>query len=81
MSPPFGRQPAFIAIIKNNIIPYRCNDCNNDGYHNQKPLSLQLEHKNGINNDNRLQNLCFLCPNCHSQTNTYSGKNNKNWSE
>lgn len=38
-------------------------------------LSLQLDHINGINNDHRLENLRFLCPNCHSQTNTYAGKN------
>lgn len=39
-----------------------------------KPLSLQLEHINGVHNDNRIENLMFLCPNCHSQTDTYSGK-------
>jgi Zn finger protein HypA/HybF involved in hydrogenase expression len=39
-----------------------------------KPISLQLDHINGVNNDNRLENLRLLCPNCHSQTDTYSGK-------
>lgn len=39
-----------------------------------RPLVLQLEHINGIHNDNRLENLMFLCPNCHSQTDTYCGK-------
>jgi len=34
-------------------------------------LSLHLDHINGINNDNRLENLRLLCPNCHSQTDTY----------
>jgi 5-methylcytosine-specific restriction endonuclease McrA len=34
-----------------------------------------LDHKNGIPNDNRLENLRFLCPNCHSQTDTFSRRN------
>lgn len=40
-----------------------------------EPLSLQLDHKNGIKNDNRLENLHLLCPNCHSQTDTFAGRN------
>jgi Zn finger protein HypA/HybF involved in hydrogenase expression len=64
-------------IIKNKLIDYRCNECGNVGYWNGKILSLHLEHKNGVNNDNRLGNLTFLCPNCHSQTETYGGKNVK----
>lgn len=38
---------------------------------NDKPLTLHLDHINGIRNDNRRENLRFLCPNCHSQTETY----------
>ena len=39
------------------------------------PIILHLDHINGIHNDNRLENLRFLCPNCHTQTETYSGRN------
>lgn len=61
-------------IIRNNLIPYQCAGCGLKDMWNNKKISLQLEHKNGIPNDNRLSNLCFLCPNCHSQTDTYAGK-------
>ena len=64
-------------IIENNLIEYKCNCCGNIGEWNGKQLSLHLEHKNGIGNDNRIDNLCFLCPNCHAQTETYGGKNVK----
>ncbi len=40
-----------------------------------RALNLQLDHINGVFNDNRLDNLRFLCPNCHSQTETFSGRN------
>lgn len=41
------------------------------------PLSLELHHINGDRLDNRLENLELLCPNCHSQTDTYSGRNGR----
>ncbi len=44
----------------------------NDGIHNGKHLVMQLDHVNGNNTDHRLENLRMLCPNCHSQTETYS---------
>lgn len=56
---------------------YECVLCGNKGEWNGKELSLQLDHINGINNDNRIENLRLLCPNCHSQTGNYSGKNIK----
>lgn len=63
--------------------PYTCNTCKNMMFENRdgipfwfdKPVTLQLEHRNGISTDNRLENLEFLCPLCHSQTSTYSGRN------
>jgi 5-methylcytosine-specific restriction endonuclease McrA len=39
------------------------------------PLSLQLHHINGDGDDNRLDNLQLLCPNCHSQTENWGGRN------
>jgi DNA-binding transcriptional ArsR family regulator len=42
-----------------------------------EPLSLALHHVNGDGLDNRLENLMFLCPNCHSQTHNFSGRNRR----
>lgn len=61
-------------ILRNNLIPYKCAICGITKWQG-KTLSLELDHINGINNDNRLENLRFLCPNCHSQTNTYGIRN------
>lgn len=61
-------------IKKENIIEYKCS-CGLEGVWQGKPITLQLEHKNGDNCDNRLDNLEYLCPNCHSQTTTYGSKN------
>jgi hypothetical protein len=40
-----------------------------------EPLVLHLEHINGKSDDHRFNNLRILCPNCHSQTETYTGRN------
>lgn len=64
-------------IIKNNLMEYKCAICGNTGEWNGKKLVLQLDHINGDRFDNRLENLRFLCPNCHSQTETFGSKNYK----
>ena len=56
--------------IKQNI----CEVCGQDGMWNSKKLKMQLDHINGINDDHRLKNLRMICPNCHTQTPTFSGK-------
>ena len=45
---------------------------------NGKPIVLELEHINGDSSDNSEKNLSLLCPNCHSQTDTFKGKNKGN---
>ncbi len=66
-----------LTIIRDKLIPYKCCICSLSGIWQGKPITLQLDHINGINNDNRLTNLRFLCPNCHSQTDTFCGGNTK----
>ena len=72
-----SKQQLVRVIKNNNLINYSCS-CGNTGIWNNKSLTLQLEHKNGNNTDNRIENLEYLCPNCHSQTNTYGSKNKHN---
>lgn len=62
-------------LIKEGLLTYVCEECDNNGIWLDKELTLQLDHVNGIRTDNRLFNLRFLCPNCHSQTSTFGGKN------
>lgn len=73
---PYERNVVRHRILRDNLIEYKCSECGITEYNN-KPISLQLDHINGVNNDNRLENLRWLCPNCHSQTETYAGKNVK----
>lgn len=64
-------------ILEEKLFEYKCKECGLTSIWNNKPISLQLEHINGDHQDNRLENLCFLCPNCHSQTKTFGSKNKK----
>lgn len=56
-------------------VPEFCSLCNLGPEWNDQPLRLQVDHKNGLNWDNRLENVRFICPNCHTQTETYGSKN------
>lgn len=61
-------------ILLDKLIDYKCK-CGNEGEWQGHKITLQLEHKNGDNRDHRLNNLEFLCPNCHSITPTWGNKN------
>lgn len=65
-----------LRLIKNKLLNYVCSICGLTEWNNS-PITLQLDHINGHRTDNRIENLRILCPNCHSQTETFSGRNLK----
>ena len=69
-----GRHNLKLRLLKEGVKQNRCERCELSAWQGE-PLSLALHHINGDRLDNRLENLELLCPNCHSQTDTYSGRN------
>lgn len=61
-------------ILKAGLKEERCEECGLAAWQG-RPLRVTLHHINGDGYDNRLENLAFLCPNCHSQTPNFSGRN------
>lgn len=74
----YGRTHLKKRLISEGIIEYRCSCCGLGPEWNGKPMPLILDHINGINNDNRIENLRFVCSNCDTQLETYKSKNIKN---
>ena len=62
-------------VERHNILEYKCVNCGCDGNWQGGKISLEIDHENGDNTDNTVENLRYLCPNCHALTDTYRGKN------
>lgn len=69
--------PARGYILRYNLIEYKCQKCKNEGVWENERLALHLDHIDGKRSNNKLENLRFLCPNCHSQTDTFGARNHK----
>jgi hypothetical protein len=61
-------------LLRESMLEYKCYLCGLIEW-NGKPITLQLDHINGVHLDHRIENLRLLCPNCHSQTETFAGRN------
>ena len=68
----YGQSDLKKRIIKEKIIEHKCQKCGLEHKWENEKLVLQLDHINENHTDNRKENLRFLCPNCHSQTPTFS---------
>ena len=64
-------------LLQHGLKENKCEKCGITEWCGE-PIVIQLDHVNGRSDDHRLENLRMLCPNCHSQTETYGGRNRKN---
>jgi DNA-binding transcriptional ArsR family regulator len=71
---PRGRWNVKRRLIAAGLKEAACEECGIVEWRG-RPLPLELHHRNGSRHDNRLENLAILCPNCHSQTENFGGRN------
>lgn len=70
----YGRVHLKERLYDEKLKERKCELCGQDEEWNGKKMSLILDHKNGCWNDNRLENLRIVCPNCNATLDTHCGK-------
>ena len=71
------RQTNTLRRYLKEVKGYTCSECGIQGVYNGKPLTLQVDHIDGNSDNNFPSNLRLLCPNCHSQTETWVTRSKK----
>lgn len=61
-------------LLRESLKEHICECCLNTTW-NGSPIPLEVHHKDGDKNNNKIENLELLCPNCHALTDNYKGKN------
>lgn len=78
-----GKHPSYQTfklknrLLKEGIKNNKCEICDQNGIWKNKPLNCELDHIDGNDSNHKLENLRMICPNCHSQTETFRSKNRK----
>ncbi len=71
-----GSHKLKLKLIEDNIKEHKCESCGLEEWMGNK-IPIELHHVDGNRFNNKLENLEILCPNCHANTDNYSGKNIK----
>ena len=62
-------------VERHQVLEYKCEKCGCNGQWQNGIIALEIDHIDGNNSNNELENLHYLCPNCHALTETYRGRN------
>jgi hypothetical protein len=70
----YNRNHLKSRLLREGLLKNECYICGQKPFWNNKPMTLIIDHINGIYNDHRIENLRIVCPNCNSQLDTHCGR-------